>query len=106
MNVYEPPNGTVIVVVDVVGDLTINVKVAALSHPTALVKCAVCEPAALNVKPFHVYGNCGGQTLIVDDDVLVAFTVKFKVAALSQPTALVKCAVCEPAAVNAKPFQV
>jgi len=33
--------------------LIVTVNVAALSHPTEFIKCAVCEPAALNVNPFH-----------------------------------------------------
>ena len=68
---------------------TVNTKVAALSHPTALVKCAVCVPAALKVNPFHEYGNAEGQTLKLVLDVDVAFTVNTNVAALSQPTAFV-----------------
>ena len=38
-------------------------------------------------------------------DVDVALIVKFNVAALSQPTLFVKCAVCVPPVVNVKPFQ-
>ena len=54
---------------------TESIKVAALSQPTAFVKCAVCVPAALNVNPFQLYGNAVGQIdkLVLDDD--VAFTV-------------------------------
>ena len=77
-------------VVDVLVALTVNTKVAALSHPTALVKCAVCVPAALKVKPFHEYGKAEGQMLKLVLDVDVAFTVNTNVAALSHPTALVK----------------
>ena len=68
---------------------TVNTKVAALSHPTALVKCAVCVPAALKVKLFHIYGKAEGQILKLVLDVDVAFTVNIKVAAQSQPTAFV-----------------
>ena len=68
---------------------TVNTKVAALSHPRALIKCAVCVPAALKVKLFHVYGNAEGQILKFVVDVDVAFTVNTKLAALSHPTALV-----------------
>ena len=45
--------------------LIVNIKVAAESHPTLLVKCAVWEPPALKVNPFHVYGKSVGQTLIL-----------------------------------------
>ena len=45
------------------------------------------------------------EVSVLDNNVL--FTLKFKVAKLSQPvTALVKVAVCDPAAEKFKPFQV
>ena len=68
---------------------TVNTNVAALSHPTALVKCAVCVPAALKVKPFHVYGKAEGQILKLVVDVEVALIDITKLAALSHPTAFV-----------------
>ena len=43
--------------------------------------------------------------LILLVDVLVGNTVSTKVAALSQPTPLVKWAVCVPAPVKVRPFQ-
>ena len=76
-------------VVDVLVAFTVNTKVAALSQPTALVKCAVCVPAALKVKPFHEYGNAEEQMLKLVVDIDVAFTVNTNVAALSHPTAFV-----------------
>ena len=85
---------------------TVNTNVAALSHPTALVKCAVCVPAALKVNPFHEYGNAEGQMLKLVLDVDVAFTVNTKVAALSHPNALVKCEVCVPAVLKVNPIHV
>ena len=39
------------------------------------------------------------------DGVIIEFTVKFKVAKLSQPNAVNKVAVCEPATLKVKPFQ-
>ena len=69
--------------------LTVNTKLAALSHPTALVKCAVCVPAALKVKPFQIYGKADGQILKLVFDVDVALTINTKLAALSQPTEFV-----------------
>ena len=66
---------------------------AALSQPTLLVRCAVCVPAAVKVKPFQLYGNALGQMLSVVVEVLVGNTVNTKVAALSHPTLFVKWAV-------------
>ena len=76
-------------VIEVLVAFTVNTNVAALSHPTALVKCAVCVPAVLKVKPFHEYGNAEGQMLKLVLDVDVAFTLNTRTAALSQPTAFV-----------------
>ena len=69
-----------------------TVNVAALSHPTEFVKCAVCEPAPLNVNPFHEYGNCDGHNAIVVVEVDVGLIITFIVTALSQPTEFVRCA--------------
>ena len=92
-------------VVDVIIDFTDNIKVAALSQPTLFVRCAVCVPAPVKVKPFQLNGSALGQILILVVETLVAFTVNTKVAALSQPTLFVRCAVCVPAPVKVKPFQ-
>ena len=93
------------VVKEVLVGKTVNIKVAALSHPTLFVRCAICVPDPVNVKPFHLYGNALGQMLRVVVEVLVGNTVNTKVAALSQPTLLVRCAVCVPAPVKVNPFQ-
>ena len=90
--------------VDVLVGLIVRFKVATLSHPALFVKCAVCEPAPVNVNPFHEYGNALGQMLRLFVDVLVGLIVRFKVAALSHPALFVKCAVCEPVLVNVNPF--
>ena len=86
---------------------TVTFNVAKLSHPvTALVKVAVCEPAAAKFKPFQSNGNSVSHTVVSVSLSKVGFTVTFNVAKLSQPvTTLVKFAVCEPAAANVKPFQ-
>jgi hypothetical protein len=86
--------------------LIVTVNVAALSQPTEFVKCAVCEPAALKVKPFHEYGNCDGHNDVDDVDVDVGLIITFIVTALSQPTEFNKCATCVPAALNVNPFHV
>ena len=86
--------------------LIVTVNVAALSQPTELVKCAVCEPAPLKVNPFHEYGNCDGHNAIVVVDVDVGLIITFIVTALSQPTEFNKCAICVPAVLNVNPFHV
>jgi len=86
--------------------LIVTVNVAALSHPTLFVKCAVCVPAPLNVNPFHEYGICDGHNAIVVVDVDVGLMITFIVTALSQPTEFIKCATCVPAVLNVNPFQV
>ena len=87
-------------------ELIVTVNVAALSHPTEFVKCAVCEPAPLKVKPFHEYGNCDGHNDVNVVDVDVGLIITFIVTALSQPTEFNKCATCVPAALKVNPFQV
>ena len=86
---------------------TVTFNVAKLSQPvTALVKVAVCEPAATKFKPFQSNGNSVSHTVVSVSLSKVGLTVTFNVAKLSQPvTTLVKLAVCEPAAANVKPFQ-
>ena len=87
--------------------LTVTFNVAKLSQPvTALVKVAVCEPAAAKLKPFQSNGNSVSHTVVSVSLSKVGLTVTFNVAKLSHPvTALVKVAVCEPAVENVKPFQ-
>ena len=70
------------VVVLVLVALMVTVNVAALSQPTEFVKCAVCEPAPLKVKPFHEYGNCEGHNvrvfvLVVDNFTTIVIVVSF-----------------------------
>ena len=93
--------------IDVLVVFTVTVNVALLSQPAALVKpVLVCVPAALNVKPFQLYGNALGQIAILLLELVTAFTVTVNVALLSQPAALVKpVLVCVPAALKVKPFQ-
>ena len=71
--------------------LIVTVKVAALSQPTEFVKCAVCEPAPLKVKPFHEYGNCDGHNVRVFVLVVGNFTTTVIVVSFTQvPDACVK----------------
>ena len=86
---------------------TVTFNVAKLSQPvTALVKVAVCDPADAKFKPFQSNGNSVSHTVVSVALSKVGFIVTFNVAKLSQPvTALVKVAVCDPAAANVKPFQ-
>jgi hypothetical protein len=44
-------------VVEVTVGFTVRFNVAKESHPIAETNVATCEPAALKVKPFHVYGS-------------------------------------------------
>ena len=73
----------------VVVAFTVSTSVAAESHPAALVKCAVCVPAAAKLNPFQMYGNADGQMLILVVDVVGWVMIRFNVAVLSQPAALV-----------------
>jgi hypothetical protein len=71
----------------------LNTNVATLSQPAALVRILVNVPAPLYAVPFHVYGKAVLHTLNGVLLILVALTVKFNVAVLSHPAALVKRAV-------------
>ena len=86
--------------------VTLKFKVATESQPAALVKVVVWLPAALNVKPFHAYGNWSSHIVILVVLVTVGVTVKFIVATESQPAAVVKVAVWLPEELNVKPFHV
>ena len=68
--------------------LIVTVKVAALSQPTEFVKCAVCEPAPLKVKPFHEYGNCDGHNVRVFVLVVGNFTTTVIVVSFTQVPAV------------------
>ena len=87
---------------------TVTFNVAKLSQPvTALVKVAVCDSVVVNVIPFQSKGTSVSHTVVSVVLSNVGLTVTFNVAKLSQPvTALVKVAVCDPAAAKFKPFQV
>ena len=87
---------------------TVTFNVAKLSHPeTELTKDTVCDSVVVNVKPFQSKGTSVSHTVVSVLDNNVLLTLKFNVAKLSQPvTALVKFAVCEPAAANVRPFHV
>ena len=70
-----------------------------LSQLAMLISVAVYVPAAVIVWPFHVYGNCVVQIVTSVVLVSVLLTVRFNVAVLSHPAALVRFAVYMPAAV-------
>ena len=95
------------VVLNKVG-FTVTFKVAKLSQPvTTPLNVAVCDPAALNVKPFQSNGSSVSHTVVSVVLNKVGFTVTFNVAKLSQPdTELTKDAVCDSVVVNVKPFHV
>ena len=95
----------VVFVVLVSVGFTVKLSVATESQPAILVKIVDCEPAALNVSPFQVYGSALSQMVVFVVLVSTGFTVKFSVAIESQPATLVKVVDCEPAALNVNPFQ-
>ena len=71
------------------GCLIVRFIVTALSHPSALVKFAICVPAVLNVKPFHVKGNDGGHIDESSVFVVGCLIIKLNTAVESHPAALV-----------------
>ncbi len=95
----------VMFVVEVTDGLTVRFNVATESQPAAFVKVTDCEPAALKVKPFQVYGNCASHIVMFVVEVTDGLTLRFNVATESQPAAFVKVTDCEPAALKVKPFQ-
>jgi hypothetical protein len=94
-----------IFVVEVTVGLTVRFSVANESHPDDETNVVVCDPAALKVKPFQLYGNDAGQIAMFVVDVTAGLTVRFNVANESQPVMETNVAVCEPAATKVKPFQ-
>ena len=95
----------VVLVVEVSVGLTVKFNVAIESQPNVLVSVIDCEPAAVKVNPFQVYGSASSQTLMFVVEVTVGFTVKLSVAVESHPAALVNVVDCEPAPLNVNPFQ-
>jgi heme-binding NEAT domain protein len=87
---------------------TVTFNVAKLSQPdTELTNDTVCDSVVVNVIPFQSNGTSVSHTVVSVLDNNVLFTLKFKVAKLSQPvTALVKVAVCDSAPEKFKPFHV
>jgi ribosomal protein L31 len=76
------------------------------SHPAAEINVMLCDPAALNVNPFHMNGSCAAHTIESVDEVRAGFTIRLSVAMESHPAAEVKVALCDPAALNVNPFQI
>ncbi len=66
--------------------LTTRFNVAAVSHPPVVDGTVVLYvPAALYCCPYQVYGSCAVQIVMLSVFVNKLFTVKFRVAAVSQP---------------------
>src|SRR5438876_7136518 len=66
--------------------LTVKFSVAAVSQPPVVDDTVVLYvPAALYCWPYQVYGSCAVQIVISSVFVNKLFTVKFSVAAVSQP---------------------
>ena len=95
----------VVLVVLVKVGLTVRFNVATESQPAAFVRLAVYVPAALIVCPFQIYGNWLEQMVVLVVLVRVGLTVRLRVAMESQPAALVRLAVYDPAALMDCPFQ-
>ena len=76
-----------VVLVSVV--LTVRFRVTILSQPDALTNVFVYVPAAVYDCPFHIYGNWLLQIFVLVVLVKVELTVRFSVAMLSQPAALI-----------------
>jgi len=58
----------------------------ALSQPTEFVRCAICVPAALKVKPFQVIGKDAAHIEESFDDIDVGLIVTFNIVVESHPT--------------------
>ena len=80
-------------VVLVTTGFAVRFSVATESQPRELVNVVDWLPAAVNIKPFQVYGSWSSQIVRLVVLVTTGFTVRFKVATESQPAALVKVVV-------------
>lgn len=83
---------TLTLVIELDGCLIVKFNVAALSHPTALVKCFTYTPLEVYVVPFQVY-ETHSATFVVE--VVGILIVKCNVTTLSQPATFVKVCVGE-----------
>src|SRR6266404_1744853 len=88
--------------------LTVKFSVAAVSQPPVVDGTVVLYvPAALYSWPYQVYGSCAVQIVISSVFVISPFTVKFSVAAVSQPPVVDGTVVLYvPAALYCWPYQV
>ena len=77
-------------------ELTDKFSVTMLSQPDTLVSVLVYVPAAVYHWPFQRYGNWLLQMLALVVPVSVELTVRFNVATLSQPAALISVFVYVP----------
>src|SRR5204863_488599 len=87
---------------------TVKFSVAAVSQPPVVDATVVLYvPAALYCWPYQVYGSCAVQIVISSVFVSKLFTVKFSVAAVSQPPVVDATVVLYvPAALYCWPYQV
>ena len=76
--------------VDEVTGFTIKFNVAMESHPSAEVNVALCDPAAVNVRPFQLYGSCASQMVRSVVDASGGRMLKFSVMTESHPSELEK----------------
>src|SRR6266498_1973715 len=87
---------------------TVKFNVAAVSHPPVVDGTVVVYvPAALYCWPYQVYGNCAVHIAISSVFVNKLFTVRFNVAAVSQPPVVDGTVVVYvPSALYCWPYQV
>ena len=84
--------------------LTERLSVAKESQPLTVSKLSVWEPALLKVRLFHVKGSWFSQIAISVELKDAEVIVRLSVASESQPFAVTKVSVCDPALLNVRLF--
>jgi ribosome recycling factor len=94
--------------VDISSVFTVSVSVLDVSQPpVVLATVSVSDPAALNICPYHIYGNWLVHTAFVSVEVSNALTVSVNVLDVSHPpVVLATVSVSDPAALNICPYHV
>src|SRR5258705_287067 len=87
---------------------TVSVNVLAVSQPpVVLATVSVSEPAALNLWPYHIYGNWLLHIAFVCVDVSSVFSFSINVLAVSHPpVVLAIVSFIVPAALNTCPYHI
>ena len=71
--------------VDAANELTDKLSVTTESHPAAETNVMLCDPAAVNVSPFQLYGSCASQMVRSVVDASGGRMVRSSVTIESQP---------------------